>query len=193
MTDEQFMQAMRGGKRVAFGTDAHKQMCVYSESARKITCELNSVYHTAEEIRTIFAELTGEKPDDGFRLFPPFYTDCGRNIRLGKNVFINSSCCFQDWGGIEIGDGAYIGQQVVIATVNHDLLPERRGDMFPKPVKIGKGVWIGAHATILPGVTVGDNAVVGAGAVVTRDVPPDTVVAGVPARAVKSIYGEDLR
>ncbi|MDE6398761.1 MAG: sugar O-acetyltransferase, partial [Clostridiales bacterium] len=131
--------------------------------------------------------------DGGFRLFPPFYTDCGRNIKVGKDVFINSGCCFQDQGGIEIGDGAFIGQQTVIATLNHDMLPDCRGDMFPKPVKIGKRVWIGAHATILPGVTVGDNAVIAAGAVVTRDVPPDTVVAGVPARAVKSIYAEDRR
>ena len=122
-----------------------------------------------------------------FKLFPPFYTDFGKNIKVGRNVFINSGCCFQDQGGIEIGDGTLIGHQVVIATLNHDPDPEKRGDMFPRPVKIGAKVWIGSHATLLPGVTVGEGAIVAAGAVVTRDVPPRSVVAGVPARVIKSI------
>ena len=102
-------------------------------------------------------------------------------------MFINSGCCFQDQGGIEIGDGTLIGHQVVIATLNHDPDPEKRGDMFPRPVKIGAKVWIGSHATLLPGVTVGEGAIAAAGAVVTRDVPPRSVVAGVPARVIKSI------
>ena len=120
-------------------------------------------------------------------MFPPFYTDCGKNITVGKRVFINSGCCFQDQGGVEIGDDVLIGQQVVIATLNHDLHPEKRASMTPKPVKIGNKVWIGAHATILPGVTIGDGAVVAAGAVVTKDVPPNTVVGGVPAKIIKEI------
>lgn len=120
-------------------------------------------------------------------MFPPFYTDCGKNITVGKDVFINSCCCFQDQGGIEIGDGVFIGQQVVIATLNHDFAPDKRGNMIPKRVKIGNRVWIGAHATICPGVTVGDNAVIGAGAVVTHDVPENAVVAGVPAKIIKRI------
>ena len=129
----------------------------------------------------------GRPVDKSFKLFPPFYTDFGKNIKVGRNVFINSGCCFQDQGGIEIGDGTLIGHQVVIATLNHDPDPEKRGDMFPRPVKIGAKVWIGSHATLLPGVTVGEGAIVAAGAVVTRDVPPRSVVAGVPARVIKSI------
>ena len=120
-------------------------------------------------------------------MFPPFYTDCGKNIRVGKNVFINAGCCFQDQGGIEIGDGCLIGQQVVIATLNHAFEPERRNDMTPARVTLGKRVWVGAHATILPGVRIGDNAVVAAGAVVTKDVPANTVVAGVPAKVIRKI------
>ena len=120
-------------------------------------------------------------------MFPPFYTDFGRNITIGKDVFINSGCHFQDQGGIEIGDDVLIGQQVVIATLNHDFNPEERGNMSPSPVKIGNKVWIGAHATILPGVTIGDGAVVAAGAVVTKSVPAFSVVAGVPAKIIKSI------
>ena len=94
-------------------------------------------------------------------------------------------CCFQDQGGIEIGDDVLIGHQVVIATLNHDLDPAKRGNMTPAPVKIGNKVWIGAHATVLPGVTVGEGAVIAAGAVVTKDVPANTVVAGVPAKPIK--------
>ena len=120
-------------------------------------------------------------------MFPPFYTDYGRNIRVGKRFFINSGCCFQDQGGIELGDGCLIGHQVVIATLNHDLDPNKRGSMIPAKVTLGKNVWVGAHATILPGVKIGDNAVIAAGAVVTKDVPANTVVAGVPARVIKRI------
>ncbi|MDE6691318.1 MAG: sugar O-acetyltransferase, partial [Clostridia bacterium] len=109
------------------------------------------------------------------------------NITVGKNVFINSGCCFQDQGGIEIGDNVLIGQQVVIATLDHDLNPEKRANMLPASVKIGNCVWVGAHATILSGVTIGDGAVIAAGAVVTKDVPANTVVGGVPAKIIKII------
>ena len=139
------------------------------------------------ELRQLFSELIGQKVDDKFGLFPPFYTDYGKNITLGKGVFINEGCCFQDQGGIEIGDNALIGQQVVIATLNHDLAPDKRSNMIPAPVKIGKNVWVGAHATILAGVTLGDNAVVAAGAVVTKDVPANVVVGGFPAKIIKTI------
>lgn len=190
MTLEEFKKIMNSGERIVSCSPAHLKMHEYSDAARKISFEMNTVYHTQGELRELFSRLTETEIDKGFGLFPPFYTDCGKNIKLGKNVFINSGCCFQDQGGIEIGDDCLIGQQVVIATLNHDLIPEHRKDMFPKPVKIGKNVWVGAHATILPGVTIGDNAVIAAGAVVTKDVAPNTVVAGVPARKIKDIPTE---
>ena len=133
------------------------------------------------------SRLTGVPVDPTFRLFPPFYTDFGKNIRFGKNVFVNSGCCFQDQGGITIGDGTLIGHQVVLATLNHALEPQQRATTLPGPIVIGKKVWIGAHATILQNVTIGDNAAIAAGAVVTRDVPANTVVAGVPAKVVKTL------
>ncbi len=191
MTVEEFKKHLNSGKRVAAGSDVHKCMHSLSEEARLGMAKLNSGFHTMEEIQELFFNLIDKPVDNTFGLFPPFYTDCGKNITVGRNVFINEGCCFQDQGGIEIGDGCLIGQQVVIATLNHDLNPQRRGDMFPKPVKIGKNVWVGAHSTILPGVTVGDNAVIAAGAVVTKDVPANTVVAGVPARKVKDVPSED--
>ena len=187
METKDFLEIMNRGGYVVDGSEAHLAMHRLSDEAKKITAELNSGYHTNGEIRKLFEKLIGTGVDESFRLFPPFYCDCGKNIRIGKWVFINSGCCFQDQGGIEIGDDTRIGHQVVIATLNHDLHPLRRGNMIPKPVKIGKRVWIGSHATILPGVTIGNGAVVAAGAVVTEDVPPNTVVGGVPAKVIKEI------
>ncbi len=187
MTEIELNRYMRDGAVVGGGSDEHLRMHEVSEQARKITTRLNGAYHTAEEVREIFSELTGSVVDDTFKLFPPFYSDYGKNTVVGKRVFINSGCCFQDQGGIEIGDGVLIGQQVVIATLNHGFAPEHRQNLIPKRVKIGNNVWIGTHATILPGVTVGDNSIIAAGAVVTKDVPENTVVGGVPARIIKKI------
>ena len=173
------------GQTVVPGTDEAETFNRLSARARKLTASINRVAAGERKIRRVFSKLCGQKVDSGFRLFPPFFTDCGKNIRVGKNVFINSGCCFQDQGGITIGDGCLIGHQVVLATLNHGLAPEERGSLNPKPIVLGKNVWVGAHATVLPGVTVGDNAVIAAGAVVTRDIPPDCVAAGVPAKIVK--------
>lgn len=106
---------------------------------------------------------------------------------VGKDVFVNSGCKFQDQGGIVIGDGTLIGHNVVLATLNHDFSPSRRRDLRPAPIRIGKNVWIGANVTVLPGVTIGDGAVIAAGAVVTKDVPENTVMGGVPAKEIKTI------
>lgn len=187
MTTEELNGYMNAGNRVRGNSPQHRKMHEVSESARQTAARLNNGFHTQEEIRCIFSELTGRKVSDNFVLFPPFYSDYGKNIRVGENVFINSACCFQDQGGIEIGDGSLIGQQVVIATLDHDLNPGCRADMVPHKVVIGKNVWIGAHATVLPGVVIGDNAVVAAGAVVTKNVPENAVVAGVPARIIKYV------
>lgn len=159
------------------------------QEAIQIGMEMNAHYHTPEELRELMGRLTGKKVDDTFRLFPPFYMDFGKNITIGKDVFINSGCHFQDQGGITIGDGSLIGHNVVLATINHDLNPENGRKNHYAPIRIGAHVWIGSNATILPGVSVGDWAVVGAGAVVTKDVPPFTVVGGVPARILKTLEG----
>ena len=164
-----------------------EQMRFYSRQARKITLEINSNYHEPDELAELFSELIGEPVGENFGLFPPFYTDFGKNIHIGNQVFINADCKFQDQGGIYIDDGALIGHGVVLATLNHDMDPDRRGSMTFRPVTIGRNVWIGDHATILPGVTIGDGAVVAADAVVTKDVPPRTVVAGVPAKIIRTI------
>ena len=106
---------------------------------------------------------------------------------MGKHIFINSGCRFQDQGGITIGDGALIGHNAVLATLDHGMDPSERHDLFPAPIHIGENVWLGANVTVLGGVTIGDNAVIAAGAVVTKNIPPNTVAAGVPARVVRTL------
>lgn len=158
-----------------------------SEEARRITFELNGAYHTQDEVRALLSRLFGKEVDRGFRVFPPFYTDFGKNITVGRNVFVNACCHFQDHGGITLGDDCLVGHNVVFATLNHDQNPEKRASMLPAPIVVGRKVWIGSNATILQGVTIGDNAIVAAGAVVTKDVPANTVVGGVPARVLRGI------
>ena len=188
MTVKDVIGGFREGAEENVGRDAYANE-LFQEAVR-IGMELNTKYHTPEELREIMGRLIGKQVDRSFRMFPPFYTDFGKNITIGKDVFINSGCHFQDQGGIEIGDGALIGHNVVLATINHDLNPKENRKNHYAPIKIGAHVWIGSNATVLPGVTIGDWAVVAAGAVVTRDVPAMTVVGGVPARVLKTIQEE---
>ena len=187
MRVEEFRRAMARTKYIPAGSELHLAFHAFSQEALKITAKLNGQYHTPDEIRQIMAELTANEIDESFGMFPPFYTDCGKNIKIGKRVFINAGCQFQDQGGIEIGDDVLIGPQTIIATLNHDPNPEKRGGMIPKPVRICDKVWLGARVTICPGITIGEGAIVGAGAVVTKDVPPRTVVGGVPAKVIKEL------
>lgn len=190
MTVQDVINGFREGEKDLQNEEFAKNLF---QDAIRITMGLNNKYHTPEEIREIMAELTGKKIDDTFRMFPPFYTDFGKNITIGKDVFINSGCHFQDQGGIEIGNGCLIGHNVVLATINHDLYPENNRVNHYAPIKLGKSVWVGSNSTILPGVTVGDWAVIAAGAVVTRDVPPLTIVGGVPAKVIRDIDPKEER
>lgn len=182
-----FLKLMDIGKEVIAGSEEHQFMQMLSQEALKITMKINNAYHTEEEIRILMGRLTGKKIDESFSLFPLFYTDCGKNIKIGKNVFINAACLFQDQGGIEIGDGTLIGHNVVLATLNHNMKVENRGNIIPKPIKIGKNVWIGANVTVCQGVKIGDGAVIAAGAVVNKNVEKNTVVGEVPAKFIKII------
>ena len=197
----------------------YQYMRIASQRAQKLTAELNFSYHEPEEVVRLFSELIGKPVGEGFCLFPPFYTDYGQNITIGSNVFLNTSCHFQDQGGITIGDGTLIGHNVVLATLNHEEDPERRHHTYAAPIVIGKNVWIGANATVTerrhhtyaapivigknvwiganatvtPGVTIGDGAIIAAGAVVTKDVPPNMVVGGVPARVIRPVRKEESK
>ena len=169
------------------GSELHQMFHRLSQEALRITAEINGSYHTPDELHRLMEELTGRKIPASFGLFPPFYTDCGKNIVIGERVFINMGCKFQDQGGITIDEGALIGHNAVLATLNHDPRPSHRASMTHAPIHIGRDVWVGANATILGGVTVGAGAIIAAGAVVTRDVEPRTIVGGVPARLIKRI------
>lgn len=186
MTLDDFLKFARAGRPLA-SAETLEFMDRMSDEARRITCRLNASYHTPAEVRELLEQLFGKAVDASVRLFPPFYTDFGKNISVGRNVFINACCHFQDHGGVTLGDGCMIGHNVVFATLNHELDPARRAEMTPAPIVLGHNVWVGSNATILQGVTIGDGAVVAAGAVVTRDVPAATVVGGVPARPIRRI------
>lgn len=167
--------------------DIHRFMDEMSNMARRVTFRMNTAYHTPDEVRELLSGLFGYEVPQSLRVFPPFYTDFGKNITVGEHVFINACCHFQDHGSVTIGDGCQIGHNVVFATLNHRLAPEERKITYPAPIVLGKNVWVGANVTILQGVTIGDNAVIAAGAVVTKDVAANTVVGGVPAKFIKSI------
>lgn len=187
MKVDEFRKAMADAKYISAGSELHLAFHAFLQEALKITAELNGSYHTPEEVRALMSKLTASEIDESFAMFPPFHTDCGKNTKIGKRVFVNAGCQFQDQGGITIGDDVLVGPQTIIATLNHVPDPDKRGGMFAKPVVICEKVWLGARVTICPGVTIGDGAIVAAGAVVTKDVQPRTVVAGVPAKAIKRI------
>lgn len=154
---------------------------------QRLLQNLNTQRHCTWEVRQLISEITGEKIAENTEIRLPFYSDYGRNIKLGERVFINANVMMVDLGGITIEDDVLIGPGAYLISVNHQLAPHQRKELDLKPVLIKKNAWIGAKATILPGVTVGENAVVAAGAVVTKDVPANTVVAGMPAKIIKKI------
>ena len=135
--------------------EIHRFMDDMSNEARRITFRLNTAYHTPDEVRGLLSKLFGYEVPQSLRVFPPLYADFGKNITVGENVFINACCHFQDHGGVTIGDGCQIGHNVVFATLNHGLSPEKRKTTYPAPIVLGKNVWIGSNATILQGVTIG--------------------------------------
>ncbi len=167
------------------GSEQHMFMHQTAQASLRIIAELNTGYRTPDEVRVLLSQLTGKSIEESVTVFPPFYCEFGKNLTLGKRVFINMGCTFQDTGGITIGDDTLIGHGSVVTSLNHGVDPDRRGDMIPAPVVIGCKVWLGARVTIVPGVTVGNGAIVGAGAVVTKEVPANAFVAGVPARVIR--------
>ena len=189
MTTDAFKEYVKT-RRALDTEEIHRFMDDMSNEARRITFRLNTAYHTPDEVRELLSELFGYEVPESLRVFPPFYADFGKNITVGEGVFINACCHFQDHGGVIIGDGCQIGHNVVFATLNHGLAQEDRQTTYPAPIVLGKDVWIGSNATILQGVTIGAHALLGAGAVVMKDVEANTLVGGVPARFIKSIVKE---
>ncbi|WP_371198334.1 sugar O-acetyltransferase [Flavobacterium sp. MEB061] len=165
--------------------DAHK-MREASFATKKLLLQMNNSSDPTE-IRNFLSQITATEIDESVSVFTPLYINYGKNTKIGKNVFINFDCVFLDLGGITIEDNVLIAPKVSLLTEGHPTSIEDRHSLIPKPILIKKNAWIGANATILPGVTIGENSVVAAGAVVSKDVPDNTIVGGIPAKILKTI------
>jgi len=181
------IERMRSGERITETDSDFPSLCEEVEKTRRFVGELNTGYHSPDEVRILLERIWGQPLDASVRMFPPFYTAFGKTTRVGKEVFINFGCTFLDQGGITLEDGVFIGPGAKILTEGHPEQPELRHTLQTEPVVIRRNAWIGAGAIILPGVTIGENAIVAAGAVVTKDVPDDAVVIGVPAKILRKI------
>lgn len=177
---------MKAGIPVPMDDPEYSRIREAVNQTMKLSAQLNAATDT-DQVRHLLSQITGQALNDTITVFPPFYTNFGRFIRIGNNVFINHACSFLDLGGITIEDDVLIGPRVNLISENHPAAPENRKVLVPKAVVIKRNAWIGAGATILPGVTVGENAVVAAGAVVSKDVPANSIVGGVPARVLKTM------
>lgn len=177
---------LQAGESVPFDDPQYSEIFGIVSRTMKLLAELNASVDSST-VRKILSEIIGQTIDASTTLFLPFQINLGKFTRIGKNVFINHDCTFLDMGGITIEDDVMIGPKVCITTEGHPLNPQERKQLQVKPVVIKQNAWIGAGATILPGVTIGENSVVAAGAVVSKDVPANTIVAGIPAKVVKTI------
>src|SRR3982750_4779223 len=179
-------ERLRNGDTIPSADPEAFQLREASFTTKKLLVQLNNSSDLAE-IRHLLSQITGSEIDESVAVFTPLYINYGKNTKIGKNVFINFDCVFLDLGGITIEDGVLIAPKVSLLSEGHPLSPNERQSLVPGPILIRKNAWIGAGATILPGVTIGENAVVAAGAVVSKDVAANTVVGGVPAKVIKTI------
>jgi acetyltransferase-like isoleucine patch superfamily enzyme len=187
MQQKDIFERERAGETISLEDPEYGKIAALITEAQKVIAEINSGYRTPEEVRDLFSRLTGTIVDPSFWMLPPFYTDFGRNIRVGRNVFINHCCEFMDRGGITLEDNVLIGPKVNLITINHPMDPGRRRSTFCAPIVIKRNAWIGVAASVMPGVTVGENAIVAANAVVTKDVEANTIVGGIPAKVITAV------
>lgn len=157
-----------------------------SFATKKLLIQMNSTANP-NEVRNLLSQITGSEIDESVAIFTPLYINYGKHTKIGKNVFINFDCVFLDLGGITIEDGVLIAPKVSLLSEGHGISSDQRHSLIPKPIHIKKNAWIGAGATILQGVTIGENSVVAAGSVVSKDVPDNVVVGGIPAKIIKEI------
>ncbi len=186
LVPKDIFDSMRLGEPIRLDDPQYPKIQEVVNRTLKLNAKLNTS-ENVEQIRGILSKIICTEIDASTIVFVPFYTNFGRFITIGKNVFINHACSFLDMGGITIEDNVLIGPKVNLITENHPLNPNDRKSLICKPILIKYNAWIGGGATILPGVTVGENSVVAAGAVVTADVPSNTVVGGIPAKFIKNI------
>lgn len=184
-TGDIFERLRKGATIPADDPDAWKLRAA-SFATKKLLLQMNSA-DDSDEVRRLLGQITGLEIDPSTTLFTPLYINYGKHTRIGKNVFINFDCVFLDLGGIIIEDNVLIAPKVILLSEAHPIAPAERPALVTAPIHIKKNAWIGAGATILKGVTIGENAVVAAGAVVTKEVPANVIVGGIPARILHSI------
>jgi len=153
----------------------------------RLAAEMNTGYHTEAEVRDYMRQITGSEIDETLRIFTPFHINYGKKTTFGRDCFVNFGCTFLALGGITIEDDVFIGPHCVLATEYHPENPATRHSLLTKPIVVKRNAWLGANVTVLAGVTIGENAIVAAGSVVTKDVPDNMVVAGSPAKVIREI------
>jgi len=153
----------------------------------RLAAEMNTGWHTDDEVRHYMSQITGREVPDTLRIFTPFHINYGLSTSFGADSFVNFGCTFLALGGITIEEGVFIGPHCVLATEYHPEDPARRHTLLTKPIVVKRNAWLGADVKVLAGVTIGENAIVAAGSVVTKDVPDNMVVAGSPARIIREI------
>ena len=179
-------EQLRNGETIAANNPEAYKLRDASYATKQLLVQMNNSADPAE-IRELLSQITGSAIDESVAVFTPLYINYGKHTKIGKNVFINFDCVFLDLGGITIEDNVLIAPKVSLLSEGHPVNPNERQSLVPGPIHIKKNAWIGAGATILPGVTIGENAVVAAGAVVSKDVAANTIVGGIPAKIIKSI------
>ena len=184
--NRELLNIMQSGQPFRLDDPAFQEINDYKDRTLSLSPQLNAST-TTEEFRKRLSDIIGSNIDESTTIFAPFFTNFGRYISIGKNVFINHACSFLDMGGITIGDNVLIGPKVNLVSENHPIDPTQRKSLIGKPIIIKNNAWLGAGATILPGITVGENSIVAAGAIVTKDVPDNTIVAGNPAKPIRNI------
>jgi acetyltransferase-like isoleucine patch superfamily enzyme len=184
--DKDIFERLREGETISPNDPQGSRLREASYATMQLVQQMN-LSSNPEEIRSLLGRITEQEIDASIAVFPPLYINYGKNTSIGKNVFINFGCTFLDLGGIIIEDNVLFAPGVKLLSEGHPLTPVDRQSLIPKPIHIKQNAWIGANATILQGVTVGENAVVAAGAVVSKDVPANTVVGGIPAKPIKTI------
>ena len=190
MDVNEFRQRVARGEQMTATNDLGAFMHARAVEVRRACRIINAQPLDDDTLRERIGALLGEPIDPTTTILSPIVFDAGLNVHFGARVFVNADCKFQDQGGIWIGDGALIGHNCVFATLDHDEDPARRSTLHPRPIVLEEDVWIGSNATILGGVRIGAGAIVAAGAVVTRDVAPMTIVGGVPARFIRGVRAE---
>lgn len=179
-------EKLKTGVPVYFDDPDYHKIDETVDRTLKLVAKLNTL-GDVNKIREQLGEIIGQDLPNSTTVFAPLYTNFGKHIKLGKGVFINHAVSLVDMGGITIENKVLIGPKANILTENHPVSPQNRRTLITKPVTLRRKTWIGAAATILPGVTVGENSIVAAGAVVTKDVPANVMVAGTPAKVIKEI------